>query len=152
MTTETLRQRHQPKGGLPAMDWATLAERPAAEREEQLHRFYTALAALPESERLTHLRSMTTATYALPDDGFRALTASRLRAWLRLDDADASCVARSYDTVMREASANDAMRRVAVVQTLMRDFSEDEQRRLRQLNPEERARGLVLTSLGSTET
>jgi len=151
MTTETPPQRHQPTDGLPAIEWAALADRPAADREEQLSRFYAALAGLSEPERLAHLRRMTAATYALPDEAFRALTASRLCAWLRLDDTAATLVARSYDAVLREASANDAMRRVAVVQTLMRDLSEDEQRWLRELNPEERARGLVLTRLAGAE-
>jgi CHASE3 domain sensor protein len=142
MTTTT-----RPTENLPAIDWAAIVTRPAPEREDALAQSYCALAELPEAERLAHLRAIVETTYRLPDDDFRTLTESRLRAWLSLDQGVAATVARSYDAVLQEVSADDAMRRVAVVQTLMRDFSDDEQRRLHRLNPEERARGLTLTRL-----
>ena len=149
MTTEPRSLHQQPDQDPGAVDWADLACRPDSEREDYLQRFYAQLAELPEPTRLARLRTMVDATYALPDDEFRALTAGRLRAWLRLDGEAATRVAQSYDAVLRELPAGAAMRRVAVVQTLMRDLSEDDQRRLRELNPEERARGLVLTKLDS---
>ena len=149
MTTDTRTDRRHDKTDPSARDWAAIATGPVVLREERLVRYYAALAALPEDARRTELRAMVGVTYGLPDDAFRALTESRLRAWLRLDEAAAARVARSYDAVLGELSARDAMRRVAVVQTLMRDLPEEDQRRLRELNPEERARGLVLTRLGS---
>ncbi len=56
-------------------------------------------------------------------------------------------MARCYDAVFAEVSAELAMRRVAMVQTLMRDLPEEEQRRLQRLNPEEWARGASLVTL-----
>lgn len=149
MTTSTNTDRQHGATDPLAVEWETLAARPASEREEGLQRFYGALAELPETDRLDRLRAVTATTYALPDDPFRALTESRLRVWLGMDTDAASLVARSYDAVLQELPANDAMRRVAVVQTLMRDLTDEDQRRLRRLNPEERARGLTLTRLGS---
>ncbi len=149
MTSDTHAQQPQPTDDALQVDWEGLAALPAPDREAQLRRFSAALAALPEPDRLAQLRTVVARTYALSDEAFRAVTAARLRAWLQLDRGEAERVARSYDTVLQELPARDAMRRVAVVQTLMRDLSDDEQRRLRELNPEERARGLVLTNLDS---
>ena len=129
------------------LDWTKVASLPPTERLAQLRDFYTELAALPDATRLARLRDVVAVTYALPDEPFRALTEARLRAWLTLDQAAAARAAQSYDAVLREVSAGDAMRRVAVVQTLLREFSAEEQRRLRQLNPEERARGQTLLEL-----
>ena len=147
MASQTHQADQMPRHGDAEMHWEQLASQAAPEREARLRTFYTVLATLPEEERLARLRSMIAVTYTLPDEAFRAITESRLRAWLQLDETTAAAVAQSYDAVMREVPAGPAMRRVAVVQTLMRDFADDEQRRLRRLNPDERARGLTLTNL-----
>jgi hypothetical protein len=125
----------RPTDNVPTIDWEEIVTRPAPEREDALGRFYAALATLPKSDRLERLRTIVATTYRLPDDEFRTLTESRLRAWLGLDEGVAATVAQSYDAVLQEVSANDAMRRVAVVQTLARDFSLEDQERLRALVP-----------------
>ena len=145
--TQPVQAKHAPRWAPLDRDWQELASLPADEREPRLYEFYTELAALPEDTRRARLRDMIAVTYTLPDDDFRSLTDSRLRTWLRLDREVAASVARSYDAVMQEVPANAAMRRVAVVQTLLRDFSDAEQHRLGQLNPAERARGSILTKI-----
>ena len=149
MTTyaQPVQAKHAPRWAPLDRDWQELASLPADEREARLCEFYTELAALPEDTRKARLREMIAVTYTLSDDEFRALTESRLRTWLRLDQEVAATVARSYDAVMQEVPANAAMRRVAVVQTLLRDFSDAEQHTLSQLNPAERARGSILTKI-----
>ena len=129
-------------------DWATLVQLDPREREIAMLTYYTELAHLPEDERRARLRKQVAAAYVLPDEDLRPLTLARLRAWLQMEPEAAATVASSFDAVMREVNANVAMRRVGFVQTLMREFSDQEQQRLRLLNPEERARGLVLTNLG----
>ena len=129
-------------------NWATLVQLDPSEREAVMLAYYTELAQLSEDERRARLREQVAAAYTLPDEDLRPLTLSRLRAWLQMEPEAAATVASSFDAVMREVNANVAMRRVGFVQTLMREFSDQEQQRLRLLNPEERARGLVLTNLG----
>ncbi len=130
-------------------DWAALAGLEASDREAAMLAYYSELAALPEDERQARLRQQVATAYSLPDEDLRPLTLSRLRAWLQMEPDAAATVASSYDAVMRDVTASVAMRRVGFVQTLMREFSDEEQRRLRSLNPEERARGLLLTNMGA---
>ncbi len=127
-------QRHHPSDTqhLPNEDaWASLVGLDPSEREAAMLTYYTELVDLSEDERRHRLRKQVAAAYALPDEDLRSLTLSRLRAWLQMEPEAAATVAASYDAVMREVDANTAMRRVGFVQTLMREFSDDEQRRLR---------------------
>lgn len=145
--TQPAQTTHAPRWAPLDLDWQDLAAQPADKRETNLRAFYTELGALPEATRIARLRDMVAVTHTLPDEAFWALTESRLRVWLQLDQETAVIAACSYDAVMREVPANAAMRRVAVVQTLLRDFSDAEQHQLSQLNPDERARGSILTKI-----
>lgn len=115
--------------------WAKLATLPEEEREPQMAARYTELASLSEDERRQRLRAMAEAEYALPDDHLRPFSLSRLRVWLRLDPEIARTVAGSYDAVMMQMPGSAAWRRVAIVQTLAREFSLEDLQRLRSLIP-----------------
>ncbi len=116
-------------------DWGLLSDLPAQGREEQMQLLFQAIAALPEEEQRTQLRAIANAEYALPDDKLRTLTISRLRAWLQMDPEEARTVANTYDRVVSSMPLSIAWRRVTLVQTLARDFSADEEQRLRTLVP-----------------
>ena len=116
-------------------EWGRLAEVEEGQREAQMLARYTEVAALPEEERQQRLRAMAEAEYALPDELLRPFTKSRVRVWLQMEPEAARTVARSYDRVMERMPGPVAMRRVAIVQTLAREFPQEDQQRLRDLVP-----------------
>ncbi len=116
-------------------EWGLLADLPPQEREEQMQRRFQAIAAMPEEERQTLLQAIAEVEYALPDEKLRALTVSRLRAWLQMELEQARTVANTYDKVVNSLPLSIAWRRVSLVQTLAMDFSGDEEQRLRLLVP-----------------
>lgn len=115
--------------------WGLLADTGGDEREARMQARYQQLAALTEEDRTRRLVAMARAEYALPDDKLRSFTISRLRVWLRLEAEAARLLASSYDSAMSQLSGAAAMRRVALVQTLVREFSPEAQSRLRTLVP-----------------
>lgn len=96
---------------------------------------YVDLAAMSEDDRQRRLRSMTFAEYAFADEDLRGSTLSRLRAWLTIDQDTAKKIAVSLDAVMAEMPGAVAWRRVALVQTMSREFTSRETLRLRELVP-----------------
>lgn len=117
-------------------EWGLLAEKSEEEERRRLMEArYTELAALAEETRRSRLLPMAQAEYALSDDALRRFTMSRLQVWLHMDQEMAKKIAESYDAVMTQLPATAAMRRVALVQTLARNFSPDDQARLRTLLP-----------------
>lgn len=127
--------------------WDRFAELPEDERVARMRTIYAELEVMSEEERRNHIAKLIDATYVLTDEDFRAVTHARLRAWLDMEHEHAALLACSYDEVMKRAPGALAMRRVSFVQTIMREFTDEEQERLRTLNPDERARGLLLTNL-----
>lgn len=117
-------------------EWGKLAELGEAEREGQMAARYAALAALSEEERQGQVRAMLNAEYAHPEEKRRSFAESRIRTLLNLDLEVARTVARSYDVVMNRMSAGVAMQHVGVIQTIAREFSIEDQARLRALFPE----------------
>lgn len=115
--------------------WADLSTVSEEERQAQMQQRYATLLTLPEPERLTQLRAMVQAEYSLPDADLRPFTASRLRTLLRMEPTDVTQLMAATETVMQQLPGTIAMRRVALVQTLAREFSMDEQARLQQLIP-----------------
>jgi hypothetical protein len=113
------------------------AQAPGEQRRLVLAAVYRHLAAESSANRERGLRSMIEAESALDDQQLRALTADRLNSWLALDGSTASCIARSYDDVMATMAAGPAMRRVAVVQSLVSELPLTAQTQLRELIPEE---------------
>jgi hypothetical protein len=119
----------------PDLNWAQLAEEDPAKREEQMAMRYREVATLADEERRAALKSMAHAEYALPDAKLHSFTVSRIRTWLALEPETAQVIARTYDSVMQSMPGPVAMRRVALVQTLVLEFTAEEEARLRELVP-----------------
>ena len=115
--------------------WGKLADEPEEARESAMLTRYNELATMAEEQRRTLLRPMATAEYALADDKLRSFTLSRLRTLLRMDREQARTLIQSYDAVMQQMPANAAMRRVSLVQSLIGDFTTEEEAQLRELIP-----------------
>jgi hypothetical protein len=117
-------------------EWAQiLSSTSGGKREVAMHERYGELADLPEDERRRRLRAMTFAEYSFPDAELREITVSRLRTWLTMDPEAAKRIAASLEAVMAEMPGDIAWRRVALVQTMAREFSSDDVLRLRELVP-----------------
>lgn len=121
----------------PPMDqsWGALAGLSAADREAKMAQRYAELASLPDDQRLAKMVAMARAEYALPYEKLREFTMSRLRAWLKLDDKVAALAIATYDKAMLQMSSTSAMHRVALNQTLAREFTEEDRERLSKLIP-----------------
>ncbi len=115
--------------------WGALAGVPEAERRNAMKQRYVEVARLPEAELHARMLRMAHAEYALADAALRTFTLSRLQAWLELPEDSARKISASYDAVMQKMSGQAAMRRVSMVQTLARDFSAEDEARLRVLVP-----------------
>ncbi len=116
--------------------WGKLADAGEEERETQMLRRYTELSSLSEEARRSRLLAMAKAEYALSDAKLRPLTLSRMRVWLKIDTETAKKVSDSYGAAMNQMPGPAAMRRVALVQTLAREFSIEDQARLAALVPQ----------------
>lgn len=115
--------------------WGALAGVSEAERRSAMKQRYVEVARLPEAELQARMLRMAQAEYALADAALRAFTLSRLKAWLELPEESARKVSAAYDAVMQQMPGQAAMRRVSLVQTLARDFSAEDEARLRILVP-----------------
>ncbi len=116
-------------------DWGHLVHQEQAAREAAMVERYQSLAGLDEDERRRRLKSMAAAEYSLSEGDLRSFTLSRMRTWLQLDFETAQVISSSYDAIMQEMPATVAMRRVSLVQTLAREFSAEDEERLRALAP-----------------
>jgi hypothetical protein len=115
--------------------WGNLSGVGDPEREAAMLTRYLELAGISQDERKGQLRGMANAEYALPDEKLRSMTVSRLRILLQMDAEQAKTVNGDYDAVMSEMPASVAMRRVGLVQTLVADFTAEEEERLREIMP-----------------
>ncbi|HLF80025.1 MAG TPA: hypothetical protein VJB57_21305 [Dehalococcoidia bacterium] len=115
--------------------WADLADAEQASRETQMASRYTELAAMSEEERRSKMEAMVRAEYSLPDEKLRPFTVSRMRTWINLGDDVAKPIAFTYNEVMQHMPATIAMKRVSLVQTLVIEFTPEEEGRLRELAP-----------------
>ena len=116
--------------------WSMLADEEEKVRQSKMAQRYKELAALSEEERVSQTMRMLMAEYALPDAKLRAFTLSRLHTWLSLDKGIAQRVSASYEAVMLKMPGTAAMRRVALVQTLSRDFPLEQQVQMVELFPD----------------
>ena len=115
--------------------WGKLADLEGEQREATMLQRYGDLEQLPARKRRTQMLAMARAEYGLSDEKLRAFTISKLRVWLRLDPMVARRIVASYDDAMQKMSTDQAMRRVALVQTLAREFSPEDQRALVSMVP-----------------
>ena len=115
--------------------WGALADASEETRRAEMRKRYEELTQLSEAERSSMMAKLVESEYALSDDKLRIFTASRLMVWIDMDVQSAKSMAETYDHVMRETSANAAMRRVGMVQTLARGFTSEQIDRLYELIP-----------------
>ena len=115
--------------------WSGLIEQDETARESQMLSRYVELAALSDEERMAKMTAMARAEYSLPDDKLRSFTLSRMRTWINLDMEQARKIADSYGAVMQTMPAGMAMKRVSLVQTLVTEFTPEEEEKLRELAP-----------------
>jgi hypothetical protein len=103
--------------------WSDLAQSDAASRQRAMEERFARLAAKGEDERLHEIEAMILAEYSLGEKELQEFTASRLRAWIALeqrDPAQAQAATRGYDRVFDRMPGDLAMRRATVVQTVAR--------------------------------
>lgn len=115
--------------------WEALLELPDEERIERMVETYQALAGMGQSERRSALEEQIGVVYRMDDANLRAMTESRLRAWLRMDPETAKPVAEEFEAVLDDMPAEIAMRRVTVVQLVSMRLSPEEREQLRALVP-----------------
>lgn len=117
------------------IQWRDLVELEEQERRTLMEKRYLELATLPEEERVIRLTEMEKAVYELPEDKIRIFTISRLRVWLDIEGELGQMISTSYNSVTDKLPSNIALRHIALVQTLSREFSGEDQGRLRSLFP-----------------
>ena len=117
------------------LQWRELADLAESERQELMVSRYRELSTLSEEERVTRLTDMEKAVYELPEEKIRAFTISRLRVWLDLEHDLGQMISKSYNEVTDHLPGPTAMSHVAVLQTMSREFSGEDQGRLRALFP-----------------
>ncbi|MEP6870228.1 MAG: hypothetical protein ABI939_00095 [Anaerolineaceae bacterium] len=108
--------------GEPDRSWSELGDLSDEECERKMVERCTRVVQLPEVEREAELHRMILAEYDLDEPRLLKFTRSRLLAWLAMPFDEANAVARGYDAVFNQLSGGTAMRRAAVVQTVVRDF------------------------------
>jgi hypothetical protein len=119
------------------MDWKKIVDMPdGAERDRELANALKQLPYLEDEPRRAETHRLIEAEYSLGEEDLQALTMSRLRALLSLDDAGAARIAETYEDVMNSMTGEIAFRHAAVVQTIARhQFSVEEEARLKALMP-----------------
>lgn len=115
--------------------WAALAALDEGERRARMAAVYQELASLTEDERRTRMAAMAVAEFALPEEKAREMALSRVCVWTSMDQATATMLLASFEWVMDHGSAQDAMRRIAIVQSLAKTLSAQDAERLRVLVP-----------------
>lgn len=135
----------------PDQEWGRLIDLSPGDRESRMVQRYRAVAGLPDAERDQQLLGMVQAEYALADDKLRDFTRSRLKAWQALEEQVAHRIVKSYDAAMLKMPGKDAMRHVAVVQTVAREMSVEDVKRLGALIPAILAGIPVITGFNRAE-
>ncbi len=115
--------------------WGRLAEMTEPARQTALKENVLEMSKLSETDRQARIRRQSEIEYALPDEKLRAIIVSRIRVWMDMDLSVVKPVAASLDQAMNHMTSNIAMKRVALVQTVARDFPLDQQERLQALVP-----------------
>lgn len=116
-------------------EWRALADLELEEMEARMLKVLTELETLPDEKRLERRLAMARVEHDLSEKQLRAVTLCRLRTWLKLEPEVAKRTAASFETVMKKISGTQAMREIALVQTLAREFSPEDQQILVGLAP-----------------
>lgn len=119
----------------PDRSWSELTDLSDDECKRKIAERCSRVAQLPEEERQAELHRMIFAEYDLDEPRLLNFTRCRLHAWLAMPLEEANTIARGYDAVFNQLSGNTAMRRTAVVQTVVRDFEPEQIAALHGINP-----------------
>ena len=119
----------------PDRSWSELSDLSDDECQRKIAERCSRVAQLPEEEREAELRRMILAEYELDEPRLLKFTRCRLLAWLAMPLEEANSAARGYDAVFNQLSGSTAMRRAAVVQTVVREFEPAQIEALHGINP-----------------
>ncbi len=124
--------------------WSQLGALSAQEREERMLERYEDLARLSEDDRVSQIQELLDVEFALPDEKLLEVTKSRLQVFLKMDEDNAKSVGQGYESVMKSASGNVAMKRVGMAQSAAIQLSKEVVK-----EDIERLRGIVPGALGT---
>ena len=100
---------------------------------------YEDLAKLPEEERVNQIQELVDAEFSLPDEKLLEVTKPRLRVFLKMDEDNAKSVGQGYESVLKSASGNVAMKRVGMAQAavvqLSKEVAQKDIEKLREIVP-----------------
>ena len=116
-------------------EWGTLITLDEEARIQEMATRFTAAGQMPDGERDEAIQNIVNATYAMSDADLHAMTLSRLRSFLRMEEHAAHDVGHAFERVANELPADQAMRRVIMLQKVSHDMSLEEQARLRAIVP-----------------
>ena len=115
--------------------WFALGGQDDGDRESAMLDKFSQIAALSERELSDSVTTLLRAEHDMLEDVLRAMTVSRLRVLLRMDEQAASVVSVSYGAAVQHLPSEQAMLHVAIAQRLRDDFSDEEQERLLAIDP-----------------
>src|SRR5690606_18446326 len=81
------------------------------------------------------IKKIVDATYSMTDEHLHTMTLSRLRSFLRMEEKAAHDVGHAFEKVANELPADQAMRRVMMLQKVGAEMSLEEQAHLRAIVP-----------------
>jgi hypothetical protein len=116
-------------------NWKELATLDPEAMEARMVGILNEMNALSDEERLERRLAIARTENDLTDEELRAYTLCRLRAWLKLDPPVAEKTAALLDKVMKIIPGPQAMRQIALIQTMAREFSVEDQGKLVALAP-----------------
>jgi len=116
-------------------EWKELATLDPDAMEARMVEILNEMVSLSDEERLERRLAIARAESDLSDEDLRSYTLCRLRAWLKLESAVADRVAATMDDVMKKIPGPQAMRQIALIQTMAREFSLEDQQKLVALAP-----------------
>jgi hypothetical protein len=122
--------------GMGIRGWTEILGNAVAQQVAMARATYEAIAQLGEAERSGRLLELETALYKLDDAAVRAFTKVRFDALLSMDAALARSATAPYPALLDKLPGPSAMRHVAFLQTVAREYSQEDQARLKVLFPE----------------
>lgn len=116
-------------------NWTSLIELDEDARIDEMAARFTAVNAQSDTERDESIKKIVDATYSMTDEQLHAMTLSRLRSFLRMEEKAAHDVGHAFEKVANELPATQAMRRVVMLQKVGTAMTLEEQAHLRSLVP-----------------
>ena len=116
---------------IPGLEsWGTLAEVDEEERESRIREIHIELAGLSETDLAEQVAEIVRAESDLSNEQLLAISASRLRVWLAMDEDSVKRTIAAFEAASQGATSAEAMRRVSLNRRLHEMFSVEERRAL----------------------